>query len=142
MTDFRGVNYARTQAVPQQSVDGGDFGGRTRHVYDDYLTTGAETTNDRIFVGQLSPGERLLDGWVQWGPLGGAVTLRLGDAGDDDRLLAATSAAASGTARFTALTALGFKPGGNQRVPVFLTIGGGTVGVGQGIKVMLAVGRD
>ncbi len=142
MTDYRATNYAKTVAVPPQKVDGGDYGGRTRHLYDQYVTGGAETTNDRILVGQLDPGERVLDGWLQYGALGGAVTLRLGDAADDDRLLAATNVAAAGLTRLSAATALGYRAGGAARVPLFLTVGGGTAAAGQTVRVHLAIGRD
>jgi len=142
MADFKALNYTKILAVPAQAVDLGDYGGRTRHVYDEYVTTGAETTNDRIFVGTLDPGERLLDGWVLYGALGGAVTLKLGDAADDDRLLVATSAASAGVTRLAAATALGHKPSGAARVPLFLTLGGGTAASGQAIRVHLAIGRD
>lgn len=142
MTDYKGSNYAKTVAVPPQKVDGGDYGGRTRHLYDDYVTTGAETTGDRILVGQLDPGERLLDGWLLTGGLGGAVTLKLGDAADDGRLLAATNVAAAGLTRLSAATALGYKAAGAARVPLFLTVGGGTATAARAIRVHLAIGRD
>jgi hypothetical protein len=142
MADFKALNYTRILAVPAQAVDGGDYGGRTRHVYDEYVTTGAETTNDRIFVGTLDAGERVLDGWVLYGALGGSVTLKLGDAADDDRLLLATAASSAGVTRLTAATGLGYKPSGAARVPLFLTLGGGTAATGQAIRVHLAIGRD
>lgn len=142
MADFKAINYGKATAVPAQAVDGGDYGGRTRHVYDEYVTNGTETTADRLFVGTLDPGERVLDGWVLHGALGGSVTLKLGDAADDDRLLIAASAASAGVMRLTAATGLGYKPGGTQRVPLFLTLGGGTAASGQAIRVHLAIGRD
>ena len=142
MADFKALNYTKTLAVPAQAVDGGDYGGRTRHVYDEYVTTGAETTNDRIFVGTLDPGERVLDGWVLYGALGETVTLKLGDAADDDRLMRATSCWFASVTRLNVATGLGHKVQGAARVPLFLTIGGGTVAAGQAIRVHIAIGRD
>lgn len=142
MADFKALNYARATAVPALAVNGGDYGGRTRHLYDEYVTTGGEAAGDRIFVGFLNPGDRVLDGWVLYGALGASVTLKLGDEADDDRLLAATAASAAGVTRLGAASGLGYKPGGTARVPLFLTLGGGGAAANQPIRLLLALGQD
>lgn len=142
MADFKALNYARVTAVPAQAVNGGDYGGRTRHLYDEYSTTGSEAAGDRIFVGFLNPGERVLDGWLLYGALGASVTLKLGDEADDDRLLAATGASTAGVTRLSAATGLGHRPAGTARVPLFLTVGGATAAANQPIRLQLAIGQD
>ena len=140
MADFNAVNYARTQSVPAGLVDGGDYGGRQRVVYDEYVTTGTEAVGDRILVGRLRAGQRFLGGRLVYGAMGTGRTLRLGDSNDDDRYLASTSAAAAGQAAIAAPAGFGHKP--SQDSDLFLTIGGGTLASGQSIKVSLSVVAD
>lgn len=140
MADFNAANYARTQLVPPRSVDGGDYGGRQRVIYDEYVTTGGETTGDRIKVGTLRAGQRFLGGRMAYGAMGSGRTLRLGDPEDDDRYMAPTSVASSGQATIAAIAGFGHKAVQDQ--DLFLTVGGGTLASGQSIKLRLSVVAD
>ncbi len=140
MADFNAVNYARTQSVPSRAVDGGDYGGRQRVVYDEYVTTGSETTGDRIKVGTLRAGQRFLGGRMTYGAMGSGRTLRLGDPGDDDRYLASVSVASAGQSTVAAAAGFGHKP--EQDQDLFLTVGGGTLASGQTIKLRLSMVSD
>lgn len=140
MADFNATNYARTQSVPARLVDGGDYGGRQRVIYDDYVTTGTEALGDRILIGQLRAGQRFLGGRLVYGAMGAGRTLKLGDAADDDRYLASTSAAAAG--QVTVAAAAGFGHKADEDKALFLTVGGGTLAAGQPIKVSLSVVAD
>ncbi len=140
MADFNATNYTRTQSVPAALVDGGDYGGRQRVIYDDYVTSGSEAVGDRILIGRLRAGQRFLGGRLVHGALGAGRTLRLGDSEDDDRYLAATSVAAAGQVAVAASAGFGHKPG--QDRDLFLTIGGGTLASGQPIKVSLSFVAD
>ena len=140
MTDFSATNYARTLSVPPSLVDGGDYGGRQRVIYDEYLTTGGEVVGDRILVGRLRAGQRFLGGRIVYGAMGTGRTLKMGDAADDDRYLAATSVSGAGQASIAATAGFGHKS--SQDRDLFLTIGGGTLASGQPIKVRLSVVAD
>lgn len=140
MADFNAVNYARTQSVPSRPVDGGDYGGRQRVLYDEYVTTGSETTGDRIKVGTLRAGQRFLGGRLTYGAMGSGRTLSLGDSGDDDRYLASTSVAAAGQSTIAAAAGFGHKPA--QDLDLFLTVGGGTLASAQTIKIRLSMVSD
>lgn len=142
MADSNFVNYAKLVAVPAKFVDGGDYGGRTRHVYDEYTTSGAEIVGDKLFCGYVDPGERVLDGWLQYGALGASTNLKLGEATDDDRLMLSTSTVTASVTRMTAATGLGWKNTGASRTPLFLTVGGATLAAGQAIRVCVMIGRD
>lgn len=140
MADFNATNYARTQSVPSRSVDGGDYGGRQRVIYDEYVTTGSETTGDRIKIGSLRAGQRFLGGRLIYGAMGSGRTLRLGDLEDDDRYMAATSVATAGQSTVAAAAGFGHKP--IQDHDLFLTVGGGTLANGRAIKVRLSIVSD
>lgn len=140
MTDFNAINYARTQSVPPRSVDGGDYGGRQRVIYDEYVTTGGETTGDRIKIGTLRAGQRFLGGRMTFGAMGSGRTLRLGDPEDDDRYMASTSVASAGQSTIAAGAGFGHKAIQDQ--DLFLTVGGGTLASGRTIKLRLSVVAD
>ncbi len=140
MADFNATNYARTQSVPPRSVDGGDYGGRQRVLYDEYVTSGSETTGDRIRIGTLRAGQRCLGGRLIFGAMGTGRSLRLGDDGDDDRFMVSTSVASAGAAEVAANPGFGFKPA--QDTELFLTIGGGTLAGAQVIRIALSVVSD
>ena len=142
MTDLNFTNYAKLVAVPAKLVDGGEYGGRARNLYDEYATLGSELVGDKLFCGYVDPGERVTDGWVLYGALGTSTTLKLGDASDDDRFVVATATNVAGVTRFTAATGLGWKNTGVDRLPIFLTVGGATLAAGQAVRVFLQIARD
>lgn len=140
MADFNATNFARTQSVPAVLVDGGDYGGRQRVIYDEYVTTGTEANGDRILVGRLRAGQRFLGGRLVHGAMGTGRTLRLGDSEDTDRYLASSSVAAAGQVTIAAAPGFGHKA--DQDKDLFLTVGGGTLASGQSVKVRLSIVAD
>lgn len=137
MASHNATNYARLTQVPPQVVDGGDYGGRVRVVYDDYTTTGEEGPGDTVRIGRLKAGQRVVGGQLVFGALGTDVTLKLGDAGDDDRYVAAGDASAAGSLPVAA--GLGYRPAADA--DLVLTIGGAAPAAGQTIRlVLLTVG--
>ncbi|WP_282609467.1 hypothetical protein [Pelagibius sp. Alg239-R121] len=140
MADFNATNEARTRSVPPQLIDSGDYGGRQRVLYDEYVTTGSESSGDRIRVGTLRNGQRFLGGRLVFGAMGTGRTLKLGDSEDDDRYLAATSVSAAGSATVAAAAGFGHKPPEDREL--FLTVGGGTLAGGQAIKIRVSIVSD
>jgi hypothetical protein len=136
------TNFAKLAASPATLVDPGDYGGLSRHDYDELTTDGTETTGDRLFCGKLMPGERFHEAIVVFGALGAGRTLQLGDLGDDDRYLVATSVAAAGNAEARAATGFGYKNTTQQPIDLFLQIAGGALTAAQQIKIAVRKARD
>ncbi len=128
-------NYALTQNLPRQTITGGDYGGRVRVTYDEYTFKGTEQIGDLVFIGFLPANQRFLGGELFNDALGASVTLKLGDAGDDDRFMAASSFAAAGMKDAKAMTGIGYRP--VDKTPVFLTIGGAVPAANAVIKTAL-----
>jgi hypothetical protein len=103
------TNFAKFAATPGAIMDPGEYGGISRHDYDEIATDGTENTGDRLFCGKLMPGERFHEAVVVFGALGRGRTLQLGDVADDDRYMVATSVAAAGNAEARAATGFGYK---------------------------------
>lgn len=133
MASFNADNYALTQAMPRQTVTGGDYGGRVRVTYDEYKFKGTEQIGDTVFVGFLSANQRYLGAELFNEAMGAGVTFKLGDAGDDDRYMAATSFAAAGMKDAKAMTGIGYRP--VDKTPMFLTIGGAVPAADAVVKV-------
>lgn len=136
------TNFAKLAASPGAVVDPGDYGGLSRHDYDEITTDGTETTGERLFCGKLMPGERFHEAVVVFGALGAGRTLQLGDAGDDDRYMAATSVAAVGNAEARAATGFGYKNTTLAPIDLFLQIAGGALTAGQQVKIAIRKSRD
>ena len=98
------ANFAKLSASPPGIVDPGDYGGQSRHDYDEITTDGTEAIGERLYCGRLFPGERFQEAVIVFGALGASRTLQLGDAGDDDRYMAAVSVASAGSAEARAAT--------------------------------------
>lgn len=84
-----GVNYAKSQAPTPSTLMGAEWGGKMRGSHETY-TFASAAIGTLVNVGVLKPGEVYIDGFILGADLGSATTLQLGDAGDDDRYLAAT----------------------------------------------------
>lgn len=136
------INFAKTAATPPSMLDPGEYGGISRHDYDELVTDGTETTNDKIFCGKLMPGERFHEAILVFGAMGASRTLQLGDSGDDDRYLAAVSVASAGNAEARAVTGFGFKNTTLQPIDLFLVVLGGTLAAAQPIKIAIRKSRD
>lgn len=143
MADYYGVNFTKTRAVPTEFVGGGQYGGRIRCYYDEIVTTTAMTTADLIYVGKLYPGETFLGGWLYNAAHGSSRTAKLGDAGDDDRYLAATSTATAAKTDLGKVDGLGYKNDTPNVIDLFLTLAGGTLAASDdGFKLFYMVARD
>lgn len=136
------TNFARLASTPAQIVDPGEYGGLSRHDYDEITTDGTENTGERLFCGKLMPGERFHEAVVVFGALGAGRTLQLGDVGLADRYMLATSVAAAGNAEARAATGFGFKNTTLQPIDLFLQVAGGLLTAGQQIKVTVRKSRD
>jgi hypothetical protein len=136
------TSFAKLAATPAGIVDPGEYGGLSRHDYDEITTDGTENTGDRLFCGKLMPGERFHEAVVVFGALGAGRTLQLGDAGDDDRYMVATSVAAAGNAEARAATGVGYKNATLVPVDIFLQVAGGLLTAGQLVKVTMRKSRD
>lgn len=142
MADRNMTNYGKTVAVPQKLVGKGQYGGFSRPSYDEITTDGTEVVGTKIFLGYLYNNATFLDGFISFGTMGASTTLKIGDADDDDRFLAATSVAAAGTANLRAATGVGFVNTTGQPIPIFATVGGATLAASQPLKAVIFSTRD
>ena len=136
------TNFAKLAATPSAIVDPGEYGGLSRHDYDEITTDGTENTGDRLFCGKLMPGERFHEAVVVFGAMGAARTPQLGDSGVADRYMAAISVAAAGNAEARAATGFGFKNTTLLPVDLFLQVAGGALAAAQVIKIAIRKSRD
>lgn len=84
-----GTNYAKAAAGSPSDRLGAEWGGTLKVTHETY-TFASAAIGTLVNVGVLKPGEVFIDGFIHGADLGSATTLQLGDAGDDDRYLAAT----------------------------------------------------
>ena len=143
MTAYFGSNATKRRATPPQAIDLGDQGGRVRHSYDEVATTTAMTTADTIELGLLPVGARVVGLQVGWAAHGASRTIKIGDAGDDDRFLAATSIASAGASTALAVTGAGYRNTTGAPVAILATIDGGTLAAtAAGLTVSLQYVQD
>ncbi|HEU0069775.1 MAG TPA: hypothetical protein VFS04_00645 [Alphaproteobacteria bacterium] len=95
MASVKGVNIANLDAVPAVLADAAEAHGRLRVWFDSYEASALASGSD-ITVARLPAGATVYEAIVHHDALGANVTLQLGDAADDDRLIAATAAANAG----------------------------------------------
>jgi hypothetical protein len=143
MTAYFGSNATKRRAAPPQAIDLGDQGGRVRHCYDEVATTTAMTTADSIELGLLPVGARVVGLQIGWVAHGSGRTVKIGDAGDDDRYLVSTSVAAAGASASLAATGAGYRNATGAPVAILATIGGGTLAANAaGLTVSLQYVQD
>jgi len=143
MTAYCGSNATRRRATPPQAIDLGDQGGRVRHSYDEVATTTAMTTADTLELGLLPVGARVVGLQVGWVAHGSGRTIKIGDAVDDDRYLAATSVAAAGASTSLAAAGVGWRNTSGAPVAILATVGGGTLAANAaGLTVSLQYVQD
>ena len=119
-----GTNYTKALSPAPASFMGAEWDGRVV-VQTDTFTFASHATGTEVVVGVLKKGEVFLGAEIENAALGSGVTLQLGDAGDDDRYLAAASAASAGTIRARrAGTNLGMHYKATADTPIILTTGG------------------
>jgi len=145
MPSFYGKNYAKTLTVPPTMIDNGDYSGP--HRFDSIDTTIAMTTADKIYLGKLLPGERLLGGQLRNAAHGSGRTIKVGTeqagtAVDDDALCAATSITAAGVTQLNTNNA-GFCYLNETAQPMDIVgiLAGGTLAAAtDGFKLALFIG--
>lgn len=138
MATFKGVNETRKGATPPQFADAGDRGGRVRHSYDEIDTTTAMTTSDVINLGEIPVGARVVGLRFHYAAHGSGRTVKIGDADDDDRYLAATSVASAGSTNAIATTGFGYKNETGNPVTIICTLAGGTLAAAtKGLKLQI-----
>lgn len=96
MAAVYGVNYTKTTNTPRDMIDAREWHGRLRVQYDSYEAA-ALASGSTIAVAKLPAGTHVVGWMLQTDALGSGVTLALGDSGDADRLMAATSFASATT---------------------------------------------
>lgn len=95
MASVKGVNIANLDAVPAVLADAAEAHGRLRVWFDSYEASALASGSD-ITVARLPAGATVYEALVHHDALGANVTLQLGDAADDDRLITAAAAATAG----------------------------------------------
>lgn len=118
-----GANYTKYAAPSPATFMGAEWGGKVRATHDSY-TFASAAIGTLVNVGVLMPGEVFLTGWVIGADLGSATTLQLGDAGDDDRYLAATTFTTEGQCTQCAKAeGVGYKNTTTSPIPLVLKTG-------------------
>lgn len=139
MPAFKSDRHAGLTAFPQVTVPPADWGGKLFGIFDTYTATGDETAGSTILLGRIRPGDRLVAGYLQHGACGAGVTVKIGVAGDDDRILAAASVASAGRVSFTAVSFSGWRNATNDPQDVIVTTAGGTMTAGAVLTLSLSV---
>ena len=118
-----GANYTKYAAPSPATFMGAEWGGKVRATHDSY-TFASAAKDTEVNVGVLMPGETFLTGWVIGADLGSATTLKLGDSGDDDRYLAATTFTTEGQCTQCAKAeGVGYKNTTTSPIPIILKTG-------------------
>ena len=118
-----GANYTKYASPAPATFMGSEWGGKVRATHDSYTFANA-AIGTLVNVGVLMPGEVFLTGWVIGADLGSATTLQLGDAGDDDRYLAATVFTTEGQCTQCAKAeGVGYKNTTTSPIPIILKTG-------------------
>ena len=117
-----------------------DLGGKIRVAHDVIVLASSAAIGDKINLARLPKGARILEtSELRFASgLGASVTIKVGDAGDDDRYLAAKAPGASGAV--VRLDALGFTSGGYTlpaETVIFATVGGAAIASGTKIGMQL-----
>ena len=134
MASVKGVNYTNITATPIVKSDSEVAGGKVRVSYDNYEASSLASGSD-ITIGRVPANATVIDVVLKCDQLGGSSTLKVGDAGDDDRYLAAVgtwnvagqvqSMLGGSTAANTAMTGLGYRT--TAETDIIITTGGATI---------------
>jgi len=125
MATVMGTNYTKiADPKPGSNVLAAKYwGGKVRVQYDNY-TCSSTAAGTVINVAKLPKGAVFLFAIISHAALGSGVTLQMGDSGDDDRYLAATSAASAGQIIATAQAGVGYEM--TADTTIFVKTAGGT----------------
>ncbi len=134
MSSVKGVNYTNITATPIVKSDSEVAGGKVRVSYDSYEAASLASGSD-ITIGRVPANATIIDVVLKCDALGGSSTLKVGDAADDDRYLAAVgtwnaagqvqSMLGGSTAANTAMTGLGYRT--TAETDIIITTGGATI---------------
>ncbi len=134
MASVKGVNYTNITADPIVNVDSEQLGGKLRVSYDTYEASSLSSGSD-ITIGRVPANATIIDVVLKCDALGGSSTLKVGDASDDDRYLAAVgtwnaagqtqSMLGGSTAANTAMTGLAYRT--TAETDIVITTGGATI---------------
>ncbi len=134
MSSVKGVNNTIITATPSEKVDSEVLGGNISVSYDSYEASSLASGSD-ITIGRVPTNATIMDVIVKCDALGGSSTLKVGDASDDDRYLAAVgtwnaagqvqSMLGGSTAANTAMTGLGYRT--TAETDIIITTGGATI---------------
>ena len=134
MSSVKGVNYTNITATPIVKSDSEVAGGKVRVSYDSYEAASLASGSD-ITIGRVPANATIIDVVLKCDALGGSSTLKVGDADDDDRYLAAVgtwnaagqvqSMLGGSTAANTAMTGLGYRT--TAETDIIITTGGATI---------------
>ena len=134
MASVKGVNYTNITATPIVKSDSEVAGGKIRVSYDNYEASSLASGSD-ITIGRVPANATIMDVVLKCDALGGSSTLIVGDAGDDNRYLAAVgtwnaagqvqSMLGGSTAANTAMTGLGYRT--TAETDIVITTGGATI---------------
>ena len=134
MSSVKGVNYTNITATPIVKSDSEVAGGKVRVSYDSYEAASLASGSD-ITIGRVPTNATIMDVIVKCDALGASSTLKVGDADDDDRYLAAVgtwnaagqvqSMLGGSTAANTAMTGLGYRT--TAETDIVITTGGATI---------------
>lgn len=109
MSAVKGVNFTKASASPPTEMNARQWGGKVRVQRDKY-TCASLPSGSTISIARLPKGAMILPiSRIVFDDLGTMVTAKVGDSGDDDRYLGATSVAAAGTAFLTAAAGMGYE---------------------------------
>ena len=118
-----GTNYTKYASPAPATFMDAEWSGKVRATHDSY-TFASAAIGTEVNVGVLMPGEVFLTGWVIGAALGSGATLQLGDAGDDDRYLAATAFNTAGQCTQCAKAdGVGYKNTTTSPIPLVLKTG-------------------
>jgi len=134
MSSVKGVNNTIITATPSEKVDSEVLGGNISVSYDSYEASSLAQGSD-ITIGRVPTNATIMDVIVKCDALGASSTLKVGDADDDDRYLAAVgtwnaagqvqSMLGGSTAANTAMTGLGYRT--TAETDIVITTGGATI---------------
>lgn len=123
MADYYGANATKYNTPSPATFMGAEWGGKVRAMHDTY-SFASIASGKTVQVGVLKPGEVFLTGWIHGADLGSATTLQLGDAGDDDRYLAATVfTTANQVTQCAKAEGIGYKNDTTSDIPLLLKVG-------------------
>jgi len=127
MASVKGTNVTNIDAEPVVKVDSSEWHGNLRVQYDSYEASSLASGSD-ITVARLPKGAKVYDIIVHFDALGGSSTIKVGDSGDDDRYIAATSTASAGQMSMSQEGAIaGFGYENTAETDVLLTTGGASI---------------